>query len=272
MGKQIIDKLLPVLTKINWPTHQTATEQGRRIYMQGIERIDDFKGDLKVLSGTLRLFQTSDSQPYTFAGVAYLLVAAARESDGTYAENGLDAAFTWLEQAQESEPDIVDINMIEALIYTYSGQLENARLILNYLQGEEPDNHNLHRAEIAYWIAMKEIDRAVDWFEEASNSALTVPQRLRLRAQLGDLYLESGQDEEAIEVYKEAVHFDKENYLLWHKMSVANWRLQDFDEAENCNRRALKIQDFPTGRKMEEALKKRKGGNTGMLGRILGKS
>ena len=102
MGKQIINKLLPHLNNIPWPTMQAASEGGRRIYMQGIERIDDFKGDPKVLTGALRLFQTSDSQPYAFAGVAYLLVAASREADGSYDEEGLEAAMAWLENAQES--------------------------------------------------------------------------------------------------------------------------------------------------------------------------
>ncbi|KAA3658201.1 MAG: hypothetical protein DWQ04_25860 [Chloroflexi bacterium] len=272
MGKQIISKLLPHLNKINWPTMQAASEGGRRIYMQGIERIDDFKGDPKVLTAALRLFQSADSQPYAFAGVAYLLVAASREADGSYDEAGLEAAMAWLEKAQESEPDIVDINMIEAYIYIYGGQLENARLVLDYLLAQESDNHHLHRAEIAYWITMKDLDQAVTWFDEASQSAPNVPQRLRLRVQLGDLYLEAKQQEKAIEVLKEATHFDKENHLLWHKMCIANWQLKDFEEAEMCNRRALKIQDFAAGRKMEEALKKQKGGNTGMLGRLLGKS
>ncbi len=272
MGKQIINKLLPYLNKVNWPTLQEATEGGRRIYMQGVERIDDFKEDPKILTDALRLLQTADSQPYAFAGVAYLLVAASREADGSYDEEGLEAAMAWLEKAQKSEPDIVDINMIESLIYIYGGQLENARLVLDYLFDQEPDNHNLHRAEIFYWMAMNDLEQTVNWFDEASRSALTVPQRLRLRVQLGDFYLDTNQNEKAIEVFQEATHFDNRNYLLWHKMSIAYLQLKNFDDAEMCNRRALKIQDFSAGRQMEEAIKKQKGGNTGMLGRLLGKS
>jgi predicted Zn-dependent protease len=235
MGIQIIKKLIPHLNELDWPDNTAATEGGRRIYMQGVERIDDYKNNPKVLTATLRLFQTADSQPYALAGVAYLLVAASREADGSYAESGLEAAMHWLEKAQESEPEMVDINMIESLIYIYSGQFENARLVLDYLMGQEPDNHHLHRAEIAYWIAQKDIDRAVDWFDEASRSAVTVPQRLRLRVQLGDLYLNAGQNEKAIEVFKEATHFDKNNHMLWHKISVANWKLKKFEDAEIAN-------------------------------------
>ena len=272
MGTQIINKLLPYLNKINWPTPQVATEGGRRIYLQGIERIDDFKEDPKILTDALRLLQTADSQPYAFAGVAYLLVAASREADGSYDEEGLEAAMAWLEKAQKSEPDIVDINMIESLIYIYGGHLDNARLVLDYLHDQEPDNYNLHRAEIFYSMAMNDIEQVVNWFDEASRSALTVPQRMRLRVQLGDFYLDTKQNEKAIEVFKEATHFDNRNHLLWHKLSLAYWQLENFDEAEMCNRRGLKIQDFAAGRQMEEAIKKKKSGNTGMLGRLLGKS
>ncbi|MCP5097180.1 MAG: tetratricopeptide repeat protein [Chloroflexi bacterium] len=268
MGKQLIQQLLPALNKISWPDNDGATEMGRRIYVQGVERIDDYTNDPKVLSSALKLFQTSDSRPYAFAGVAYMLVAASREKkDGSYDEVGLDAAMDWLEKAQETEPDIVEINMIEALVYAYGNRLDDARLVLDYLQGQEPTEYMLHLAEIAYWLQRKDVDEAVHWFGQASQSALTVPQRLRLQARMADMYADVGSYDKAVEVYRKAIHFDKKNYMLWHKLSVVYWRQENFEEADVCNRNALKLKDFPAGRKMEAGLKERKG-NTGMLSRF----
>jgi tetratricopeptide (TPR) repeat protein len=265
MGKQLIQQLLPALQKMPWPNNDTATEMGRRIYAQGIERIDDYKGDPKELVGTLRLFQTSDSKPYAFAGVAYLLVAAARESSGEYDQNGLDAAMTWLEKAQETEPDIVEINMIEALIYAYGNRFDDARLVLDYLQDQDPMEYLVHLAEVAYWRQQKDLEQTVYWFDQATQSALTVPQRLRLLARMGDMYSEAEAFDDAIEVYRKAIHFDNGNAMLWHKLSLVYWRQENFEEADVCNRNALRLKDFSAAKKMEAALKERQGGS-GVLG------
>ncbi len=270
MGKKIIKQLVPALDKMKWPDLRAASEKGRRIYAQSVDRIDESQGDTKALSSTLRLLQTADSQPYAFAGVAYVLLAAAREAgdSASYYSPGLDAAMAWLEKAQESEPELVDINVIEALVYTFNGRLDDARLVLDYLQRQEPSNYMLHLAEIAYWVQTKELDEAVHWFGQAEQSALTVPQKLRLQAKMGDMFFEAQQNEKAIEVYKKAVHFDNKNAALLHKLSICYWRLENLEDADIYNRRALRISDFAAARKMEEALKKKRGDNTGMLGRF----
>jgi tetratricopeptide (TPR) repeat protein len=257
---------------MNWPQTPMATAQGRQTFEVGVDKLDTYKGDPKTLAAALRTFQTGDSRPYAFAGVAYTLVLAAREQDGTYAEAGLDAAMEWLEKAQEMEPDLVDINVIEALIYTYSGRLDDARLVLDYLQQQDPRSFYLHKAEIAFWRKQGELEKTIYWFEQAVEEAVTVPQRLRLRAELGDFFLEKDMLDKALEVYREAVHFEKDNAWLWHKMSVVHWRQEDYEEAARCNAQALRLDDFPAARQMEEALKKEiESGSSGMLGRLFGR-
>ena len=190
MGKEFIEKLLPNLQKMPLPDSYEATPQGRQTYVIGLKKVDEYKGDTKTLVAALRIFQTCDSRPYVFAGIAYTLVMASREIDLSYSQEGLDAAMSWLEQAQELAPNEVDINMIEAFIYVYSGRFEDARLVLDYLENIEPQNIYLMRAEIAYWEGMKELDEAIKWYKKAMDTAEYVPQKLALRNQLADLYLE----------------------------------------------------------------------------------
>lgn len=274
MGKKIIEQLLPTLEKMKWPSLTVGSEQGKQIYWQSWERVEDYQGNPKELAATLRLLQTADSRPYALAGVAFLLVTAAREKNGSYAEKGLEAAMKYLEAAQEMEPDITEINVIEALIYIHSGRFEDARLILDYLQGQDSTNYYLHLGEVAYWTAVNDLEQTVYWFNEAAESSLVVPQRLRLQARLGDFYLKNKLYDEAIKVFRESLHFDKENALMWHKLSVAYWQLQDYEEAEHANRRALKLEALPAARKMEAALKKKseEGNEGGVLGRLFGRS
>jgi tetratricopeptide (TPR) repeat protein len=195
---------------------------------------------------------------------------ASKEVDLSYSQEGLDAAMTWLEQAQELAPNEVDINMIEAFIYVYSGRFEDTRLILDYLKNIEPQNIYLMRAEIAYWEGLKDMDQAVKWYQKAMDTAENVPQKLALRNQLADLYLEHGEDDKALKIYQEAVHFSKEDPYLWHGMSVVHFNKEDYKEAHRFNKIALDLLDFPEARQMERDLNS-KMGSGGLVNRLFGR-
>ncbi len=269
MGKELIAKLLPLMEQAKWPQSPAATQQGRQTYLMGLDKVDEFKGNPKVLASALRIFLTGDSAPYAYAGAAYTLVTASREGDGRHDPDGLAAAMSYLEKAQELEPDVVDINTIEALIYTYDGRLDDARLVLEYLQGQDPRDYYLMKAEIAYWQQLGDMEQTIYWFNQAADTAVNIPQRLRLRGQLADFYMNADQYDEALAVYKEAVQHDKNNYVFWHKMSIIYWKQADYEESARANQQALRLQDFPAGRKMETALKEKMSG-TGVLGRLFG--
>ncbi|MEM7332778.1 MAG: tetratricopeptide repeat protein [Chloroflexota bacterium] len=270
MGKQLTKQVLAVIKQGEWPKLESATEHGRRIFLQAMERVDEFKGDPEQLLGTIRLLQTADSRPFALAGAAYTLVAAAKDRGGVYDEDGLKAAMFWLEKAQDMEAEIIEINCIEAIIYIHSNRFEDARLILDYLSEIDPYNFYLHQVEVVYWVAAKDKEQAVEWIERTIQSAVTIPQRLRMRAKLGDVYLNAKEYEKAVDVLKEAIHFDKENASLWYRLSVAYYRLSNFAEADRANKQTLRLQsNHAAALKVQEALKKQKGG-TGGLRRLFG--
>lgn len=270
MGKVLIEKLLPNLRKMPLPENAEATFQGRQTYDIGMEKVDEYRGDSKTLVSALRIFQTCDAQPYVFAGVAYTLLAAARESDDSYAQAGLDAAMEWLEKAQDLAPNIVSINMIEAFVYIYNGRFEDARLVLDYLEAIEPSNIYLLRAESAYWRGMQQLEQAVQWYQKAIDASDTVPQKLRLRNKMADCYLEFGEDDKALKIYQEAVHFSKEDPWLWHSLSIVHFNKEDYKEAHRCNKIALGFLDFPEAREMEQELRA-KMGTGGLVSRLFGR-
>lgn len=257
MGQRLVEKILPNFDKLKWPENAEATQLGRQAYEVGLDKVDEFRNDPRTLAAALRTFLSGESLPYAYAGAAYTLVRASRENDGSYSQRGLDAALEWLEKAQELAPEVADINMVEAFIYIYSGRFADARLILNYLEASEPTTYHLLSAEVAYWQEQGELEEAIDWYDRAITAADSVPRKLRMRSNMGDCYLQFRQYDKALEVYKEAVHFARENPLLWHKMSVAYWYLENFEEAERCNKRALALEELPEARKMEAALKEK---------------
>ncbi|MDX1616751.1 MAG: hypothetical protein R3300_20760 [Candidatus Promineifilaceae bacterium] len=257
MGKALVDKLLPTLEKMEWPESTQLTELGRESYEIGLDKVDQFRGNTKTLAGALRIFQSGNSRPYALAGVAYALIAAAGESDGSYYQSGLDASLDWLEKAQDLAPDQVEINFIEGLIYVHSGRLEDARVVLDYLQQIAPGHFRVATVEIAYWETQRDLDELVYWYERALGNAESVPQKLRLRSQLGNHYLEFKMPGKALEVYEEAIHFDKENPELWHNMSRAYWMQEEYEEALRCNRKALELGDLPAAERMKARLEEK---------------
>lgn len=270
MGKELVQKILSAVSKTTWPQNPKTTDLGRHTYEISLDSLFSYRDDPKVLAGALRTLQTSDSRPFALAGVAYTLVLASREADGSYAAEGLDAALQWLEKAQETEPDVPIINIVEAFIYIHSNRLDDARLVLDYLQEQEATSYFLQLAEIAYWWRQEDLSQVISWFDRATQAAHTIPQRLRLLSQMGDCYLEFKEAAKALEKYREAVHFDTENHWLWHKMSTIYLAQENYEEAVRCNKKALKIKDFPEGRAVETALKE-KLGDTGVLGRLFGR-
>jgi tetratricopeptide (TPR) repeat protein len=271
MGSTLVKRILASVEKIAWPQEERATAQGKHAYDVALEKVDDSRGDGKQLAAALRTALSGQSRPYAMAALAYILVAASQEADGAYDSAGLDAAMHWLEEAQALEPDDVDINFIEALIYVHNGRIDDARLVLNYLRGQVANHFRLDLAEVAYWEAKEDIEKAMYWYEQAMQSAAVVPQKMRLRVGQGDFLMRMGRLDEALQKYKEAVHFDKANPVLWHKMSLIFMEKENWEEALRCNQQALQLRDFPAARQVEERIKKQTG-TTGMLGRLFGRS
>ncbi len=259
MGRKLVEKMLPTLNKMDWPESPVASALGLKAYEIGRDKADEYSGDPKSLIAALRIFQSGGSRPFAFAGVAYTLVKAAHESENSYAQKGLDAALDWLEKAQALAPDVTEINVIEVDIYINGGRLDDARLVLDYLKEGDPANYYSTVAEANYWQLKGEIDDAIYWYQRAIADAETVPRKLYLRARMGDCYLEFGQYQQALEVYKEAEYFSKDNPYLMHKMSVAHWHLEEYRESSYYNKEVLAQANLPEARQLENALKQKLG-------------
>lgn len=273
MGAELLSKMLPAVEKMNWTSKTAITEIGLKSYEVALEHVDSYKGDARVFRSALDVLQGCESRQLALAGVAYMLLAASEEKDGSYAPNGIEAAMHWLEKAQEVDPEALEVNFIEAYVYLYANQLENARMVLDYLHEQSTHFYRLIVAEAMYWQRVGELEEMAHWYEEAGKEAVTTPQKLRLYAKMADAYRVAGQLDKAVETYKKAIHFDKENAQLWHSLSLVYWKQENFEEAQRCNQQVLKLgADIPAAKKMAEELKKKldqKGG--GIMGKLFGR-
>jgi tetratricopeptide (TPR) repeat protein len=266
MGEKLLEQMMPFLEKANWMGEAAATLQGREAYLIGLDKVETYAGDPKTLAEAIRVFHSGGSLPYAYAGAAYVLVAASREQDGSYALTGLNAAMDWLEKAQALELDIVDINMIEAFVYVYNGRSEDARLVIDYLLDIEPNNYHVHLADVASWIQQEALPEIESALTAAVKTADNPPQKMRLTHQLGDIYLQFEELDKALVSYKQNVHFDPKNPLLWHKISVVYFRLGNLEEAERANQQSLRVGNLTVAQQMAEQIKQHKKQDTSLFG------
>jgi tetratricopeptide (TPR) repeat protein len=175
-------------------------------------------------------------------------------------EAGFEEALRWLEKAQEWEPNLVEINFIEAVLYINSGQMENGRLILDHLVREGPDNYYLCMTEMNYWSRQKNFDKYVSWLQKANKLADTKLRQARTLSTLANLYFDQGQLDHSIKTYRDVVKLTPDDAWAWHNMSYMFLKMQKLKEAELCNQRALEIMDFGAARDIQEKIKQNKGG------------
>ena len=269
MGKDLINKLLPVLEKISWTESTAVTQFGAQTYEMGMDWVDQYEGEVGVLQTAIKTFRSSDSRPYAFAGVAYLLANMSRETDGSYDLNGLEEAMKWLGMAQEFEPDRPQINFIEAQVYLFKGELENARLILNYLSDQAGHIYRYHVTEAMWCEAVEDYEGMEEFYAEAEKTADTVPKKLRLQTLLGDAYMKIENFEKALHHYNQAIYFNREGDKLWHKMSLIYWRLQNYEECKRCNDIVMRLKPTKSAKRVQDELKK-KMGTGGLFQRLRG--
>lgn len=269
MDQSISSELQSAFERLTWSGSEELTPAGAVVFKEALDQADSFRDDPEVLAAAVRTLRTCDSLPYTYAGLAYALLVATK-AEGNSGERALQAALEWLEKAQEMEPDVVDINVIEALIYIQGGRIEDARMVLDYLHNQDPNSFLLKRAEMAYWQEIGDYEQALAWNQNALQEAETVPQRLRLKSAAARLYLQAGREEKALEAYKEALHFDPKNAWLCHRISTMHYERDELEEAARFNERALELSsEMPEAQQLRETLKERLG-STGLLGRLFG--
>jgi predicted Zn-dependent protease len=274
MGKRLVEQIVSSLAKANWPANTQATALGRKTYEIGLDQVDSYHHDPKPLAAALRTFLGGDSAPYAMAGVAYVLLAAAQENDGSFDQEGVAHAQRLLEKAQSYEPDQLEINFIEALVYIYGDRLEDARLVLDYLWSVDPTFYYLSAAEVAFWQQSRDLEQTVHWCQQASNAAASNPQRLRWRRTIAENYLAFKQYDKAIPAFREAIHVDPQSAELWHHLALVYWRMENDAEAERANQQALRFQsNYQPALDLVAAMEeKKKAKSTGRLGSLFRRS
>jgi len=256
MSQQIIDQLLTIINNNTWPTAHRDNSKIRRYYEHGLDIVRCGSGTVQNnLVTALEIFHATQSAPYACAGIAATLAEA-----GMVYEKGAETkepALHWLEKAQDWEPDKININLTEGLIYAYADDFENSRLILDYLHSKTTDNYHLALGEIRHWWKSGDDQQYEDWIRKSyklADNDLKTLHALRLLAQLYNKY---NQPAEALKYYKKCLEISPKNPELWHNMSCILFDAEQYKEAAKYNQKTLELADFYKARYMKEQIEKK---------------
>jgi tetratricopeptide (TPR) repeat protein len=241
--------------------------QSRRAYEAGLDVINMYRGDPSVFVEGLRRFQASRSCSYAQAGVAYTLAVASFAGSQTPDRRGLQNAMQWLERSQNYEPDRSEINFIEAVIYLNGKQFDKARMVLDYLTNQDPQNYYLIITEMEYWDQRGDEQKYFQWADKGLEAANQKGRQIFVMNSLAGFYLSKGDFEKSINVYLNLAELDPDDPWLWHNLSVMYVELEMFKEANQCNKQALSIMDFGAAREIEQVIKKNRSGISRLFGR-----
>ena len=267
MEKTLADQLEEMAQAATWPSEHQTTMKSRRAYETGLDVVNMYRGDPAAFVEGLRRFQATGSCSYAQAGIAYTLAIASFAGSQTPDRRGLQNAMQWLERSQNFEPDRPEINFIEAVIYLNGRQFEKARLVLDYLSNQDPQNYYLITTEMNYWKQRGDEQKYFQWAKKGLDVANRKGRRIFVLNSLAGFYLGKGYLEKSINTYLDLAELDPDDPWLWHNLSVMYVELEMFKEANQCNQRALSIMDFGAAREIEQIIKKNRSGISRILGR-----
>lgn len=267
MEKTLADRLEEMAQAATWPAEHRTTMESRRTYETGLDVVNMYRGHPSVLVEGLRRFQATYSCSYAYAGIAYTLAIASFAGSQTPDRRGLQNAMQWLERSQNFEPDRPEINFIEAVIYLNGKQLDKARMVLDYLANQDPQNYYLITTEMNYWRQRGDEEKYFQWAKKGLEAANRKGRRIFVMNSLAGFYLSKGYLEKSINTYLDLAELDPDDPWLWHNLSVMYVELEMFKEAHQCNQRALSIMDFGAAREIEQVIKKNRSGISRLFGR-----
>ena len=257
-SNKLVADLLEVIAKARWPGTHRTNGSIRAQYAQGLDMVNAFRGDPQIYVHALSQFQAIDSCAYAYAGIAYTLTKVSTQGENQIDPTGYNAALEWLEKAQEWEPNQLEINFIEAVLYIRSGQMENGRLILDHIAPAEPDNYYFCLTEMSYWRRLKRREKEMQWLKQTYEFATSSARQIYVINTLAAYRMKEGDFTSAIKHYHQVVKINPQDAMAWHNMSYMFLELGNVENAGMCNEKALGIMDFHAAREVGKLIQEKK--------------
>ncbi|MBN9390095.1 MAG: hypothetical protein J0I20_18855 [Chloroflexi bacterium] len=260
MSADQFNYILQLAHQIEWPPNREILPGSRAIYERGLDILNTYRGHPEVLVESLRIFHSTNVLPYALAGLSATLSLSSYISGTDFEPVGTQEALRWLKMAQSMAPNLLEINFHEAVLYVRARQLDNARRVLDNL-GKDPQSARYFFfciAEFVYWDCQGNLPKVQFWRDKALAAASNSMQEYFVRHLFTAFYFNNGFYLDYIKAAQELIQVSPGDPWLWHNLSLAHFRLQQFPEAEYCNQKALSLLDFQPAQEMREQLRRRR--------------
>lgn len=241
-------ELLDLVRQSEWPHEESTSESSQYLYESGLDLVNSYRGHPAALVEALKQFRACGSAGYAKAGIAAVLMTAAYIRGDTYDSGGLNAAESYLTEAQQMLPDRAEIEHLAAKLCLLRQQDNDARRILDSLQRTSPNDFFTASIDLWYWYNKRDIQEAKASFEKARALAKSGEQRNLVANQMAACYQTFGDPADAITAFREITAVAPDDPWAWHNLSIQLLQSGSVDEADRCNAKALQLMEFPAAR------------------------
>ena len=264
---------------MEWSDDQNISMEARLAYDAGIDLIDGYRGDPKVILEALDQFQAAQSRPYAYAGWAYALMAASYIGGGRkYDMDGLREAQGWLHEANKLVTGRPEIQFVQLLIQLsleqYDAYLETSKEL--DVAGNEANFH-IQFAYLDYCLQTQSLKKAEAQFSKTLLLTQTENQKQKTYIRmthhflyavamfkvLGDTLKTSSKSQMRHYAKKGDYYFQlmsenaQDDPWFWHNYSLLHYNLGNYWKAAKFNKKALSLMPFGAAQKIQTELKKK---------------
>lgn len=216
-------------------------------------------GDWSKLAEPIQVFAGLPA-PWCYIGAAEVMHRLSFLVGGAFSPVGLRQGLRFIAQAQAVEPDNADALITRARLLCGINDpywLNLAGDTLARARAIAPSHFRLPATEASYYNRLGQRERALACVEESIARAPTPTDRTIAQFTYADTLLDMGRNDEAAAAYRALLETETNDPWLWHNLSIALYNLQRYDEALDCNQRALDIMQFNAAKAHGEMIRKK---------------
>lgn len=248
------------LIEIPWGQRPTITGSDLRPqFDRAVTVTRRIAGDWRKLSEPIAVFAAMPA-PWCYIGAAEVLQRLSFLVGGAYSPVGLRQGLRYIAQAQAVDPDNADALITRARLLTSVSDLRWLQLAQDTLtraQAIAPNHPRLPGVEATLFQRYGQKEKARACLEQAIARAQSPDDQVIARITYANLLLDMGRFEDAVSAYRTLLQTEANDPWLWHNLSIALFNLERYDEALQCNERALSIMPFGAAYSFGETIRKK---------------
>jgi tetratricopeptide (TPR) repeat protein len=247
------------LMAVPWGEQVTVSSaELRPQFDQTVADVRRVPGDWRKYAEPIRVFAGMPA-PWCYIGAAEIMQRLSYTRAGTYVPFGLRQGLRFIALAQAADPENVDALVTRARLLASSWDqvwLRLAEDTLRRVQAIAPNHPRLPSAEATLFTHFHEHEKALMATEQAIARAPTPTDKVVAQIVRANILLDMERYDEAITTYRELLRTETEDPWLWHNLSLALINEKRYQEALDCNQRALALMPFRAAAELTPALQK----------------